>query len=111
MGAVKLKRSRGVHGIFVFVTAFACYTKYDFTSWLPYLFVGLWALILVGFVAAFHPYNSISKCIYGGLALLIFSTFILMVSQLIMRRQLIEDEIVATCIDSQRKSKNALTRV
>ena len=33
-------------GLFVFLTLFACQTKYDFTSWMPYLFGGLWGLIL-----------------------------------------------------------------
>lgn len=64
-------------GIFVFLTAFACQTKYDFTSWMPYLFGGLWGLILFGFMAAFFPYSSTGELIYGGLAALIFSGYIL----------------------------------
>ena len=35
-------------GIFIALTLFACQTKYDFTSWMPYLFGGLWILILFG---------------------------------------------------------------
>ncbi|KAH8744595.1 inhibitor of apoptosis-promoting Bax1-domain-containing protein [Diaporthe sp. PMI_573] len=54
-------------GIFVFITAFACITKYDFTSWLPYLFGGLLGLILFGFIAAFYPGSSIKELIYGGI--------------------------------------------
>src|ERR1700712_4259850 len=42
-------------GIFIALTIFACQTKYDFTSWMPYLFGGLWCLILFGFMAAFFP--------------------------------------------------------
>lgn len=34
--------------IFVALTLFACQTKYDFTSWMPYLFGGLWVLIIFG---------------------------------------------------------------
>ncbi|PBP16882.1 transmembrane BAX inhibitor motif-containing protein [Diplocarpon rosae] len=33
-------------GIFVALTIFACQTKYDFTSWAPYLFGGLWVRVL-----------------------------------------------------------------
>src|SRR5436305_244218 len=60
-------------GIFVALTLFACQTKYDFTSWIPYLFGGLWALILFGFMAMFFPYNSTVELCYSGIAALIFS--------------------------------------
>ncbi|KAA8567785.1 hypothetical protein EYC84_008248 [Monilinia fructicola] len=53
-------------GIFVALTLFACQTKYDFTSWMPYLFGGLWALILFGFMAMFFPGNSTVELIYSG---------------------------------------------
>lgn len=82
-------------GIFVFLTAFACQTKYDFTSWMPYLFGGLWGLILFGFMAAFFPYSSTGELIYGGLAALIFSGYILVDTQLVMRKHHVEEEIAA----------------
>lgn len=82
-------------GIFVFLTAFACQTKYDFTSWMPYLFGGLWGLILLGFMAAFFPYSSTGELIYGGLAALIFSGYILVDTQLVMRHHHVEEEIAA----------------
>ncbi|PMD14216.1 transmembrane bax inhibitor motif-containing protein-like protein 4 [Hyaloscypha hepaticicola] len=82
-------------GIFVGLTLFACQTKYDFTSWMPYLFGGLWALILFGFVAAFFPHTSTTELIYGGLAALIFSGYILVDTQLIMRHYHVEEEIAA----------------
>lgn len=34
--------------IFVALTVFACQSKYDFTSWMPYLFGGVWVLIIFG---------------------------------------------------------------
>jgi len=82
-------------GIFVFLTIFACQTKYDFTSWMPYLFGGLWGLILFGFMAAFFPYSSTTELIYGGLAALIFSGYILVDTQLVMRHHHVEEEIAA----------------
>ncbi|KAI9676121.1 MAG: hypothetical protein M1817_000866 [Caeruleum heppii] len=82
-------------GIFVALTLFACQTKYDFTSWMPYLFGGLWALILFGFTAAFFPYNSTAELIYGCAAALLFSGYILVDTQLIMRRYHVEEEIAA----------------
>ncbi|KAL5339009.1 inhibitor of apoptosis-promoting Bax1-domain-containing protein [Aspergillus crustosus] len=83
-------------GLFVGLTLFACQTKYDFTNWMPYLFGGLWFLILFGFVSAFVPYNSTMDLIYGGVAALIFSAYILVDTQLIMRHYHVEEEIAAS---------------
>lgn len=82
-------------GIFVFLTAFACQTKYDFTSWMPYLFGGLWGLIMFSFMAMFFPYNSTAELIYGGLTALIFSGYILVDTQLVLRKHHVEEEIAA----------------
>ena len=81
--------------IFVALTLFACQTKYDFTNWMPYLFGGLWILIIFGFMAAFFPYSSTAELIYGGAAALIFSGYILVDTQLVMRHYQVEEEIAA----------------
>ncbi|KAI4087829.1 MAG: hypothetical protein LQ344_006521 [Seirophora lacunosa] len=81
--------------IFVALTIFACQTKYDFTSWMPYLFGGLWILIIFGFMAAFFPYSSRVELVYGGVAALIFSGYILVDTQLVMRHYHVEEEIAA----------------
>ncbi|PWY96398.1 N-methyl-D-aspartate receptor glutamate-binding subunit [Aspergillus sclerotioniger CBS 115572] len=83
-------------GLFVALTLFACQTKYDFTSWMPYLFGSLWFLILFGFVAVFFPANSTVELIYSGLAALIFSGYILVDTQLVMRHYHVEEEIAAS---------------
>lgn len=82
-------------GIFVGLTLFACQTKYDFTSWMPYLFGAVWGLVLFGFVAMFLPYSSTTELIYGGLAALVFSAYILVDTQLTMRYHHVEEEIAA----------------
>ncbi|KAI0837906.1 transmembrane BAX inhibitor motif-containing protein [Hypoxylon sp. FL0890] len=82
-------------GIFVFLTLFACQTKYDFTSWMPYLFGALWGLVLFGFMFMFLPYSSTGELIYGGLAALIFSGYILVDTQLVIRHHHVEEEIAA----------------
>lgn len=82
-------------GIFVALTLFACQTKYDFTSWMPYLFGGLWGLILFGLMAAFFPYNKIAELVYGGIAAVIFSGYVLVDTQLVMRHYHVEEEIAA----------------
>jgi protein lifeguard len=82
-------------GIFVALTLFACQSKYDFTSWMPYLFGGLWVLIIFGFMSAFFPYNSKVELGYGIVAALIFSGYILVDTQLVMRHYHVEEEIAA----------------
>jgi FtsH-binding integral membrane protein len=82
-------------GIFIALTLFACQTKYDFTSWMPYLFGGVWALVLFGFMAAFFQYNSTVELLYSGLAALIFSGYILVDTQLVLKHYHVEEEIAA----------------
>jgi len=82
-------------GIFVALTVFACQTKYDFTNWMPYLFGALWVAILFGFMAAFFPANSKVELGYGIITALIFSGYILVDTQLIMRHYHVEEEIAA----------------
>lgn len=82
-------------GIFVALTLFACQTKYDFTSWMPYLFGGIWALIMFGFVAAFFPHNNTVELAYSGIAALIFSAYILVDTQLVLKHYHVEEEIAA----------------
>jgi FtsH-binding integral membrane protein len=82
-------------GIFVALTLFACQTKYDFTSWMPYLFGALWVLVLAGFVGIFFPYNSTTELVYGIGGALIFSGYILVDTQLVMRHYHVEEEIAA----------------
>lgn len=82
-------------GLFIGLTLFSCQTKYDFTSWIPYLFGALWGLILMGFVSAFMPRSSGVELAYSGLAALVFSGYILVDTQLIMRHYHVEEEIAA----------------
>ncbi|AEO61158.1 hypothetical protein MYCTH_110042 [Thermothelomyces thermophilus ATCC 42464] len=82
-------------GIFIFLTAFACQTKYDFTSWMPYLFGALWGLLIFGFMSFFLPYSSTGELVYGLLIALVFSGYILVDTQLVLRKHHIEEEIAA----------------
>ena len=82
-------------GIFAFLTVFACQSKYDFTSWAPYLFGSLWILIIFGFMAAFFPHGKTIELVYGVVAALIFSGYILVDTQMVMRHYHVEEEIAA----------------
>ncbi|KAK4553043.1 hypothetical protein LTR86_009967 [Recurvomyces mirabilis] len=83
-------------GIFLFLTVFACQSKYDFTAWQPYLFGALWIMILFGFMAAFFPgHSSAVELGYGVVGALVFSGYILVDTQLVMRHYHVEEEIAA----------------
>jgi hypothetical protein len=82
-------------GIFIALTVFACQSKYDFTSWMPYLFGALWVLILFGFMSMFFPHSSKVELVYGIAAALIFSGYILVDTQMVMRHYHVEEEIAA----------------
>lgn len=82
-------------GIFVFLSLFACQTKYDFTSWIPYMGTVLWGLILFGFLYIWFPHTSTSELIYGLVIAVVFSGYILIDTQLILRHYHPEEEIAA----------------
>ena len=82
-------------GIFLFLTAFACQTKYDFTSWMPYLFGALWGIVLFGFMSFFLPRTSTTELVYGLVCALVFSGYILVDTQLVLRKHHVEEEIAA----------------
>lgn len=82
-------------GIFIALTLFACQTKYDFTSWIPYLFGALWVLIIFGFMTMFFPGGKTVELVYGVVGALIFSGYILVDTQLVIRHYQPEEEIAA----------------
>lgn len=83
-------------GIFVALTLFACQTKYDFTSWMPYLFGALWFLIMLGFMAMFFPMGSKMELVYSAIGALVFAGYILVDTQMVMRHYHVEEEIAAS---------------
>lgn len=82
-------------GIFLALTLFACQTKYDFMSWQPWLFGLLTGTIMFGFVSMFFPTNSTVELVYSGGIALLFSAYILVDTQLVMKRFEVEEEIGA----------------
>jgi FtsH-binding integral membrane protein len=83
-------------GIFIALSLFACQSKYDFTSWIPYLFGALWVVVLFGFMSMFFPKSSTVELGYGVVCALIFSGYILVDTQMIMRHYHVEEEIAAS---------------
>lgn len=82
-------------GIFVGLTLFACQSKYDFTGWQPWLFGLLTGVVIFGFVSMFFPRNNTVELFYSAAVAILFSAYILVDTQLIMRKFHVEDEIAA----------------
>ena len=82
-------------GIFLALTLFACQTKYDFTGLAPWLFGLLSGVVVFGFVSMFFPVNNTVELVYSGGVALLFSAYILVDTQLVMRRFHVEEEIGA----------------
>lgn len=81
--------------IFIGLTAFAFQTKYDFRSWQGALGMGLWALIGWGLVMMFFPGSETVNMVYSGLGALLFSAYIVVDTQLIMKFMHLDDEVPA----------------
>lgn len=72
--------------LFFGLTLFAFQTKYDLTSMAGVLSACLWGLIGVGLVGMFVPFSSAVELIYSGIGALVFSGYILVDTQMIIRK-------------------------
>lgn len=83
--------------IFVGLTLFAFQTKYDFISWQGVTSIGLWTLLGWGFILMFFPqHSSAAELVYSGLGAIIFSIYIVIDTQKILKTSHLDDEIPAT---------------
>lgn len=81
--------------VFVGLSLFALQTKYDFTSWMPYLSMLLLALLGLGFVTLF-THSSALDLAYSFIGVVLFSVFIIVDTHMIMNKFYPEDEVPAT---------------
>ncbi|CAH6720455.1 bax inhibitor 1 [[Candida] jaroonii] len=82
--------------VFIGLTLFAFQSKYDFRSWQSVASLGLWFLIGWGFLMMFFPQSSFANLIYSGIGAIIFSVYILIDTQEILKTCHLDDEIPAT---------------
>lgn len=82
--------------IFIGLTLFAFQSKYDFTQWQGMVSLGVWVLIGWGILFMFFPQTKFLNLIYSGLGAVLFSIYILIDTQHIMKTYHLDDEIPAT---------------
>jgi hypothetical protein len=84
-------------GIFLGLTIFTFQSKYDFSGMGPWLFGGLVALVMTGFVGIFLPFSHTFELIYSAGGALLFSGYIVYDTYEINKR-LSPDEYIAAAI-------------
>ncbi|KAI8818771.1 transmembrane BAX inhibitor motif-containing protein [Fimicolochytrium jonesii] len=82
--------------LFVGLTLFTLQTKYDFSSWGPFLFGCLWVLVISGFIQLFFPFGSAANFAIAVGTALLFCGFICFDTQMILTRLSPEEYIVAS---------------
>jgi FtsH-binding integral membrane protein len=84
-------------GIFLGLTLFTLQSKYDFSGMGPFLFGGLVALMMTGFVGMIFPFGKTFETIYAAGGALIFSGYIVYDTYEINKR-MSPDEWIASSI-------------
>ncbi|KAI9633854.1 inhibitor of apoptosis-promoting Bax1-domain-containing protein [Dioszegia hungarica] len=81
-------------GVFTGLTLFTFQTKYDFSSFAPFLFAGIWGLITASVVSIFLPFNANFDLVLAGGSVLLFSAFVLYDTQQIMKRLSVDEYVL-----------------
>ncbi|WVQ83637.1 hypothetical protein IAT38_005779 [Cryptococcus sp. DSM 104549] len=81
-------------GVFTGLTLFTFQTKYDFSSFAPFLFVGIWGLITAYFVQMFLPFNANLDLGIACFSTVLFSGYVLYDTQQIMKRLSVDEAIL-----------------
>ena len=84
-------------GVFLGLTLFTLQSKYDFSGMGPWLFGGLIALCMTGFVGIFFPFGKTMDLVYAAGGTLLFSGYVVYDTYLINAR-LSPDEYIMGAI-------------
>lgn len=80
--------------VFIVLTIFACQTTYDFTSWASFLSAAVTILLMFSLVFLVFPPGRTLDLVYSCAGALIFSVYILVDTQMLMRHAHVEEEIM-----------------
>ncbi|KAJ1885941.1 hypothetical protein LPJ66_009875 [Kickxella alabastrina] len=83
-------------GLFAVLTLFTLQSRYDFSSMGPILFFALCAVVLVGFVQIFLPFNRTFDLIMAVVIALVFCGYIVYDTYMIMNRMTPDDYVIAS---------------
>jgi len=83
-------------GIFIGLTLFTLQSKWDFSGMGPFLFAGLFGLLMTGLVGIFIPWGRTMDIFYAGGASLLFSGYIVYDTYMINKRYSPDEYIMAS---------------
>ncbi|CAO3652766.1 unnamed protein product [Mucor hiemalis] len=83
-------------GVFIGLTIFTFQSKWDFSGLAPFLFAGLWILIIAGIVQIFFPFSKGVQLALAVGGVIVFSGYILFDTYLIFNKYSAEDYIIAS---------------
>ncbi|KAI7906369.1 inhibitor of apoptosis-promoting Bax1-domain-containing protein [Cokeromyces recurvatus] len=83
-------------GVFIGLTIFTLQSKWDFTGLGPFLYAGIWILVIAGLVQMFLPFSKGIQLAFAIGGVIIFSGYILFDTYLIFNKYSAEDYIIAS---------------
>ncbi|RIA94596.1 inhibitor of apoptosis-promoting Bax1-domain-containing protein [Glomus cerebriforme] len=83
-------------GVFLALEIFTFQSKYDFSSWGPFLYAGLWIVIFGSIIGWLFPYDRGYHIAISGFGALLFSAYIIYDTYMILNRVSPEEYILAT---------------
>ncbi|CAG8634693.1 1042_t:CDS:2 [Ambispora gerdemannii] len=85
-------------GVFIALVLFTLQSKIDFSAWGPFLYAGLWAIILAGFIGWLFPFERGYHIAISGITALLFCGYIIYDTYMIFNK-LSPEEYVLAAID------------
>ncbi|KAI9226728.1 MAG: UPF0005-domain-containing protein [Piptocephalis tieghemiana] len=82
-------------GLFLALTLYTLQSKRDFSGMGPFLYIGLWGVVLTGLVQIFVPFGRILDLCIASFSALLFAGYTIYDTYLIMRRVSCEEYVVA----------------
>ncbi|CAG8489817.1 17922_t:CDS:2 [Cetraspora pellucida] len=82
--------------LFIGLSLFTLQSKYDFSGMAPFLFAGLWVVVIAGIIGIFVPFNQTWDLIFAAMTAILFSGFIIYDTFNIMKRLSPEEYVIAS---------------
>src|ERR1043166_3696149 len=73
-------------GVFLALTLFTLQSKYDFSSWGPFLYASLWIVIFASLIGWLFPYEKGYHIAISVISALLFSAYIIYYTYMIFKR-------------------------
>ncbi|RHZ54190.1 hypothetical protein Glove_429g48 [Diversispora epigaea] len=82
-------------GVFIALQVFTLQSKFDFSSWGPFLYAGLWVIIFASIIGWLFPYDRGYHIVISVIAAFLFSAYIIYDTYMIFKRMSPEEYVMA----------------